>query len=122
MKLLDLLFIEDVKNPILDIGQVTYFDGNEWQVTRQNSNQLGWFWKKIGGRISPNEANKEYYFMLDHPIYDSARYLPKRSQEIQKEKFIRTDKNKEEIKIPDLKTPHEAYEFSLSLKMPYKPS
>lgn len=120
MNLLDLLY-ETVKNPVLNRGQVASYDGYEWQVIRQSPNQLGWFWKRISGRLTPEELNKEHYFMLDHPIYEVPRYLPKASQKLEKEEFVRKEKSPE-IKVPTLTSPVEAYEFTLSLGTRYKPA
>jgi soluble lytic murein transglycosylase-like protein len=79
MKLAQLLS-EEVKNPTPEAGQTTVWDGNEWQLTRIADNQLGWFWKIIGGKKRP--YGNEMYFRYDEPIFSTPRYLPKKSQEL----------------------------------------
>lgn len=76
------LLHEAIKNPVPSEGQTTVWDGNEWQLTRIGDNQLGWFWKVIGGRKRP--WGNEQYFRYDEPIFNTPRYLPKKSQEIKK--------------------------------------
>lgn len=91
------LLHEEIKNPVPAAGQTTVWDGNEWQLTRIGNNQLGWFWKVIGGRKRP--YGNEQFFRYDEPIFNTARYLPKKSQTIKPEP---TKTNQERVlSIPD---------------------
>ena len=109
---------EAIANPQPEAGLVTTYNGNDWQLTRIGKDQLGWYWKKIGGLIKPYEAGREIYFRLDDPIFDSPRYKPKASQKLANTEFT---KSSEEITIPEeITDPASAWEYVMMSG--YKPS
>ena len=95
--LISQLLQEERKNPVPEVGQTTVWDGNEWQLTRIGRDQLGWFWKVIGGRKRP--YGNEQFFRYDEPIFNTARYLPKKSQELKP--GLNKIEQEEVIKVPE---------------------
>ena len=85
MKLCQLLR-EEVQNPTMQAGLTTVWNGNEWQAVRPTDDQLGWYWRKIGGKIG--EYGNELPFKFDHDIYNQRRFNPKKSQAIRKEPTV----------------------------------